>query len=283
MKSFVKRMLPPKLLQLIVETKLEFRGRKNERHYKGNAVLCPCCGKRFGKFMDYWFMDYIVSKATDNRERFAEDRHKNTICPYCLSLPRHRIVCNHFENKKELLPKNNIIMFGAERSIKKCFNRNGCRYKTADLFNPTADFKVDIQNIQFPDESFGLIICNHVLQHVQDYKIALSELKRVLKNDGILELTVATNRNLETVYEDPDIVSGEDRNKHFGQHDYARIFGNDFEKILTEHGFLVEVVKGDNCPDEIIGVIGPGDQDDNKVYICKKASEVKAKGETNVD
>jgi predicted SAM-dependent methyltransferase len=160
-------------------------------------------------------------------------------------------------------------MFGAERSIKKWFDRNGCRYTTVDLFDRTADVKVDIQNMQFPDKTWGLIICNHVLEHVPDYKIALRELKRVLKDDGILELTVPTDKNLETVYEDSSIVKKKDKIKHFGQSDHVRMFGNDFEKILIESGFSVEIVNGDNLPDETAGIVGPADYDDNRVYICR--------------
>lgn len=161
-------------------------------------------------------------------------------------------------------------MFGAEPSIKKWFARNDCHYTTADLFDRSADVKADIQNIPFYDESWRLIICNHVLEHVPDYKFALKELKRILKKDGILELTIPTDRNFETVYEDTSIVTKEERIKHFGQNDHVRIFGNDFEKILTNVGFTVEVVDGSELPIEIAGVIGPANYDDNRVYICRK-------------
>jgi predicted SAM-dependent methyltransferase len=193
-KFFVNALFPKWLLRIIVKTRIEIKGRRNKQDYQGNAVVCPCCGKSFSLFMDF--------KLTKeyNAERFMET-YKNKVCPYCFSMPRHRIICYWFNNEEKALPKNDIIMFGAEYSIEKWFERNGCAYTTADLFNRTADVKVDIQNTPFPDERWKLIICNHVLEHVLDYKKALMEMKRILRKDGILELTVPTDRSFETVYE----------------------------------------------------------------------------------
>jgi predicted SAM-dependent methyltransferase len=162
-------------------------------------------------------------------------------------------------------------MFGAEYSIKKWFDRNKFSYTTADLFDRSADVKVDIQNTSFENDAWDLIVCNHVLEHVPDYKIALMELKRILKKDGILELTVPIDRSLETVYENKNITSKDERIKIFGQDDHVRIFGNDLDKILTDLGFSVEVIDGGKLPAEIAGVIGPANYDDNRVYICNKA------------
>jgi predicted SAM-dependent methyltransferase len=164
---------------------------------------------------------------------------------------------------------NNILMFGAEYSIKKWFDRNGYHYTTADLFDRSADIKADIQNTPFADETWDLIICNHVLEHVPNYKNALIELRRILKINGKLELTVPTDRSFEKVYEDLTITSKEERIKAFGQYDHVRIFGNNFEQILLELGFSVEVIDGNELPAKIVGEIGPANYDDNRVYICK--------------
>jgi ubiquinone/menaquinone biosynthesis C-methylase UbiE len=109
-----------------------------------------------------------------------------------------------------------------------------------------------------------------VLEHVPDYKKALMELKRILRKDGILELTVSTDRNFTTVYEDAGKTSRDERIKYFGQHDHVRIFGNDFGDKLNDLGFSVEIIDGDTLPSEVGGVIGPANYDDNRVYICRK-------------
>ena len=262
-KYLVKRFLPKKFLRIVKDNYYETIGLKNEKRYSGDAVYCPCCRKRFSSFMDF-----SVTKI-NNKERYIRT-YKNTLCPYCASMPRHRIICYYLDENKQVVAKNNILMFGAEFSIRKWFDMNGFHYRTADLFDRSSEFKIDIQNIPFPDESWNLIICNHVLEHVPDYKIALKELKRVLNKAGFLEITIPTDRNFDSVYEEPGIVTEEDRTKHFGQNDHLRIFGNDFENILKECGFLVEVVNGSILPAEICGVTGPADYDDNRVYICRK-------------
>jgi SAM-dependent methyltransferase len=166
--------------------------------------------------------------------------------------------------------QNMILMFGAEISIQIWFQKNGYSYTTADLFDEDADVQVDIQKTPFPDERWLMIICNHVLEHVPDYQMALMELRRILKKDGILEITVPTDRTLKTVYEDPAIVSKEERIERFGQFDHVRIFGNDFEAILEKAGFFVEVLEGDKLPAIIGPAPGPAKYDDNRVYICRK-------------
>ena len=262
-KFLVKRWFPRKLLRIVKDTYDETIGRKNAKNFCGDAVFCPCCGKRFSRFMDF-----SVTRI-NHTERYL-NTYQNTLCPYCVSMPRHRIICNYLEKNKHVIANQNIMMFGAEFSIRKWFDRNGFRYRTADLFDRSAELKIDIQQILFPDESWNLIVCNHVLEHVPDYKAALKELHRVLHKSGLLEITVPTDSNRETVYENPNIVNEEERIKHFGQNDHLRIFGNDFNDVLKLCGFEVEVVDGSTLPAEIRGVIGPADYDDNRVYICRK-------------
>ena len=266
LKFFVKSILPKWLLRLLIfEKRFELNGRKPDGFYKNNTVFCPCCGKSFIRFMDFGF----PFGANPERYRLT---FKNTICPYCFSMARHRIVCHYFSEifATRRAEAGSILIFGAEYSILKWFDRGGYHYTTADLFDRTADIKVDIQNTPFSDESWKLIICNHILEHVPDYKKALQELKRILANKGILEITVPTDRNFDSVYEDVSIINKKERVKAFGQYDHVRVFGNDFEKTLIESGFSVEVIDGNKLPNEIVGVIGPADYDDNRVYICRK-------------
>lgn len=53
--------------------------------------------------------------------------------------------------------------------------------------------KIDIQNIPFPDNCFDVVIANHMMYHVPDLSKAISEVHRVLRNDG--KFYAATNGN----------------------------------------------------------------------------------------
>jgi SAM-dependent methyltransferase len=265
-KNIIKGMLPKSVLKLIRSQRYEIKGWFTSFVFRGNFVLCPCCGKEFKKFMDY--------KNSNNGARQDEKRYigydKNKICPMCFSLPRHRIVCDYFLKNKKILSNTKILMFGSEYSIEKWFKRNGVAYTTADLFRKDADIKVDIQNIPFHDNSWSLIICNNILEHIPDYKLALSELRRILADDGILELTVPLDRKYATTFEDCNATTEEQRITIFGQADHFRIFGNYFVKIVENAGYSVEILDGNTLAKEIVAITGPADYDENKVYICRK-------------
>ncbi len=50
--------------------------------------------------------------------------------------------------------------------------------------------KANIYSLPFPDNYFDCVICSEVLEHLSNDKKALNELKRVLKKEGTLLLTV---------------------------------------------------------------------------------------------
>lgn len=51
------------------------------------------------------------------------------------------------------------------------------------------DIVADAHSLPFEDEEFERILCTEVLEHLKNPTKAISEMKRVLKNDGILILT----------------------------------------------------------------------------------------------
>jgi len=117
----------------------------------------------------------------------------------------------------------------------------GAGYLTGDLGKRRAMVKMDISDIQFPDETFDVVYCSHVLEHVPDDKRAMSELFRVLKNDGWAVLLVPINS--KKTFEDPSIVDPKERLEVFGQEDHVRRYGPDYVDRLRDAGFFVEVFK----------------------------------------
>ncbi len=116
---------------------------------------------------------------------------------------------------------------------------HGVDYLTADLYNPKAMVKMDITDIQYPDQSFDIIYCSHVLEHVLDDVKAMTEFHRVLKHGGWAILLVPIFG--EKTYENTSIVAPKDRLKAFGQSDHVRKYGQDYVDRLREAGFTVEV------------------------------------------
>jgi ubiquinone/menaquinone biosynthesis C-methylase UbiE len=127
---------------------------------------------------------------------------------------------------------------------------------------------MDITDIQYEDQSFDVIYCSHVLEHVQNDKKALRELFRVLKNDGWAILLVPITS--ETTVEDPSIVDPIERLRAFGQEDHVRKYGRDYVDRLREAGFTVEITKVDDlvCADEAVRMgLTPAS---GEVYHCTK-------------
>jgi len=192
--------------------------------YKGNNVYCPICNNGFKKFLPYGNVG-----AT------------NRLCPKCLSLERHRLLWLYLNNKTNFFTANlKVLHIAPEQAFYKRFrNLKNLEYITADLKSPLADIKMDIQNIPIEDNTYDAVICNHVLEHVENEFKATSEIYRILKKGGWAILQVPIDFNREITYEDHTITNPKDREKHFGQYDHLRFHGLDYPIRLKKSGFKV--------------------------------------------
>jgi SAM-dependent methyltransferase len=192
--------------------------------YKGNKVECPVCGSKFSKFLPYGNIGAV-----------------NRLCPKCLSLERHRLMWLYLQNETEFFTKNlKVLHIAPEQSFHKRFRKlTNLDYTTADLVSPLADLHFDIMNIPLDDNSFDVVICNHVLEHVPNDIDAMKEIYRILKPDGWAILQVPINSDFETTFEDPSITTPKEREKAFGQYDHVRWHGRDYQSRLESAGFKV--------------------------------------------
>jgi SAM-dependent methyltransferase len=147
-------------------------------------------------------------------------------------------------------------------------DRLGAGYLTADLLDPHVMERMDITDIQYPDESFDVIYCSHVLEHVEDDQRAMREFRRVLKKSGWAILLVPIMGDM--TFEDPTVVRPSDRLRVFGQEDHVRRYGRDYADRLRRAGFDVQVTRvSDMIPSSQavrMGVTGAGD-----IYHCRRA------------
>ena len=151
------------------------------------------------------------------------------------------------------------------------FKRNGIGVTTADLYK-AADLKLDIEDTGLANGTWDWIVCNHVLEHVNDYQKALHELGRILKPDGRLIISFPIDETLGTVKEDRNVDETE-RIRTFGQIDHWRLFGRDSEAMLRTAGFSVTRISGDGLPESIRPYTGPADYDVNYLFLCERAEK----------
>ena len=229
------------------------------------VCYCPCCGLRFKSFKVGDHFEYPEFYDLSLFENIKQD----ISCPYCYSLPRHRILASWCIDHMELLKSKDILYFAPEKSMTMWMDRSGIKYRTADLLDTETDLQIDIQKTGLPGNSFDVVICNHVLEHVDDVYAALAEVRRILRNGGYFICSFPVNTDVDIVLEDSSCVSEEDRRRVYGQTDHVRLFGQGAECILEKGGFDVSVIDGDDYPEEIAPVTGPCRYDVNRLFLCK--------------
>jgi SAM-dependent methyltransferase len=181
---------------------------------------CPLCGYQ-GMFMN-----------------FGTPPRFDVVCPRCRSHPRQRLLKLIQEREGLIPPHAEILHFAPERTLKPMIAAAGPkRYVTADL-KEGLDLRLNIEKIDLPDSSFDVVICSHVLEHVDDRR-ALSELHRVLRPSGRAILMVPIIEGSERTYEDSAITSWHDRKLHFGGGTHARQYGRDFRDRVKAAGFAL--------------------------------------------
>jgi len=195
---------------------------------KGNRFKDPIDNKSFRSFLDY---GYVVQR-------------KNVLSPSTLSLERHRLLWLYLKNETSFFTKPlKVLHFAPEQCFLKRFRAlNNLDYTTTDLFSPIADVKADICNLPFEDNSYDVILCNHVLEHIPDDTKAMQELYRVMKPRGWGVFQVPQDLNRDITFEDDTITDRKERTKIFGQYDHVRVYGRDYFNKLRSIGFKVEEV-----------------------------------------
>lgn len=142
-------------------------------------------------------------------------------------------------------------------------------YVSVDIVQrPHVTHRVDITDIPFASNDCDAIICIHVLEHIEKDRKAISELYRVLKPGGWALITVPINLDRPT-YENPEIVTPEDRRVHFGESQHVRLYGFDFIDRLKAQGFEVHLERGREIAidtKEKYGLLA----DENVFYCTKK-------------
>ncbi len=222
--------------------------------YHGSGRFCPVCGKSSRRFRPFGVI------PRDDAQ-----------CAHCGALERHRLLWLYVSTRTNLFdgrPKK-VLHVAPEPCFEPRFRqRLGSGYITADLFDPTTMVRMDIMDIEYADQSFDVIYCSHVLEHVRDDRKALREFYRVLRSDGWAILLVPITA--KETFEDPSITTPEGRLKAFGQHDHVRRYGPDYAGRLRDAGFRVDVAKaGDLVGDDEVLRMGLTPAS-GEIYFCTK-------------
>lgn len=230
MKKLIKMLIP----ELILNKYRRYIEKKREmQNFKGNNVICVICNSEFKEFREFGIV-----------------KRKNAQCLKCHSLERHRLIWKYINERTDLLTSTNklrLLHFAPEKPFYDVFSKHqNIEYYPCDLMAELCSryvkgkvLKADITDIPFENDFFDVIICSHVLEHIPDDALAMSELYRVLKKKAWSILQVPIDYNRAKTYEDFSITEPEKREKAFGQSDHVRWYGRDFKDRLERSGFKV--------------------------------------------
>ena len=216
---------------------------------KGSRFTDPIDGKSFRMFLPYGY----------------GNQRNNVLSPSTLSLERHRLLWLYLQNETDFFQSEldsdspvtqnkriklrkdaetssalKVLHFAPEQEFYKRFKKQtNIEYTTTDLLSPLADVKADICNLPFEDNSYDIIFCNHVLEHIPDDTKAMQELFRVLKPGGMGIFQIPQDLSRVSTFTDDTIVDQKERAKIFGQYDHVRVYGRDYFDKLRSIGFKV--------------------------------------------
>ncbi|MFY9242573.1 MAG: methyltransferase domain-containing protein [Polaribacter sp.] len=197
---------------------------------KGNKFTDPIDGKSFRKFLPYGY----------GKQR------ENALSPSTLSLERHRLMWLFLKDETYFFTsakKLKVLHIAPEQCFLDIFRKQkNLEYITSDLESPIADVKADICDLPFEDNSYDVIFCNHVLEHITDDTKAMQELFRVLKKGGFGIFQIPQDLSRATTFEDDSITDKKERAEIFGQYDHVRVYGRDYFNRLRSVGFKVDEV-----------------------------------------
>ena len=188
--------------------------------YAGDNVACNLCGARARS----WLRGRV-----------------NGRCPTCRAPTRTRTLWWYLQNRVPDLRTLRVLHFAPEKLLEARLRASRvARYETCDLRGGHVDHQADIQALPFPDASYDLVLCSHVLEHVPDDRAAMRELGRICRPGGrVLIMVPCTPTRPTDEYLGP--MSPEARKARFGEVDHLREYGSDLVERLAATNLTITV------------------------------------------
>jgi glycosyltransferase involved in cell wall biosynthesis len=156
------------------------------------------------------------------------DKH---LCPRCHCNDRERHLWLYLQAAGffDQIKNMRILHIAPEPQLESKIRKlNPLEYVTGDLFpRSPLHSKINVEKLDFPDDHFDFIICNHVLEHVNSPEVALAEFRRCLTFNGHLVAQTPYSPVLRYTFELNKPATSEFATHYYGQDDHVRLFGAD--------------------------------------------------------
>ena len=216
--------------------------------FYGEPYECNICSTRVRRFFP--FSNDLQESAKKSNFAYGFDRMEtlnleNCNCPFCLSSDRERLYALFLDKYFSENPHSvfKMLDFAPNLAFSSYFkSKKNVRYQSADLFRTDMDLQIDVCHMYaVQDETYEIVICSHVLEHVKAPARAMNELFRVLKNGGLAIIMVPLFQDVEHTIEDSSHVTDEERTHYYGQYDHVRLYARkDFLGQIKQAGFSLK-------------------------------------------
>ena len=160
-------------------------------------------------------------------------RHWNRLCPSCGSSERYRALELFLDERGPVPPGTRLLEVAPIDTVRTTAERLGYTYTSIDLSSRRAITRADLCRLPFPDATFDIAVCFHVLEHIPADDEALKELARVVGPDGQAVISDPVRWERHTTFEDPTAEPA-DYERIYGQSDHVRIYGADVAERWTD-------------------------------------------------
>lgn len=208
---------------------------------------CRVCGARVRRLHDTGYGYEVLERlqVVGGMRRFSDQ------CPICHSSSRERLIWfwlsqgnRGFRFAPDIVTAHLAPEKGLSRKLAEAVHSGYTAYD----FEPSRYRHLarvehaDLSGLPMADDSVDLFICNHVLEHVPDVTLALSEIRRVLKPGATAILQVPIAMKLGQSIELTADVSEEERIRLVGQDDHLRLFNQtEYREVLEKARLQVEL------------------------------------------
>ncbi len=208
--------------------------------YKGSGFTCNFCNHQYKRF---------APRYSSGEDRIALEKYhvisgdgENVYCPYCMSTSRERLILQKLKDNIDYNGKR-ILHLSPEKKIFD-FLKKDSYIITADIepgFYKLIDKNVvyaDATALPFANETFDIVIGNHIMEHIADDSKAMQEIYRVLKHKGKAIVQIPFSPSISATIEQPLICDPKKQSELFGQKDHVRIYNiKDYINLLMNAGF----------------------------------------------
>src|SRR5262245_1895498 len=169
--------------------------------YRGRRYVCPCCERRFRRFPPQ-----------------GRPPRPDRASPDCRALERNRVLGLYLLRERDMLSRSyRVLHVAPARAMRQRLgSAPNLTYVTTDLEMAEAAVHSELSRLPFEDQRFDVIICSHVLEHVEHDHQSMVEMHRVLAPTGRALVMVPVNPRLSQTYEDASITEPDARRQAFG-------------------------------------------------------------------